>query len=88
MSSLVEALSTREITIQKAPEKIDVILNQMNEDERFALLRALDAIKNDTRKGKAKVYSCAWLSEVLTSHGYSVSRTTIKRYLQNGVKSE
>lgn len=81
MSDLVKALESRNSGIEKEPNMLHTIMESMNDEERQAVLRSLDLIKNDKRRGKAKVYSCAWLSEVLTNHGYPISRTTIRRYL-------
>lgn len=81
MASLVEALSERQNNTSKTPSMFQKLLDSLSEEERKAVERSLDLIRSDTRKGRAKVYSCAWLADVLTSHGYPVSRTTIRRYL-------
>jgi hypothetical protein len=81
MSQLINALNTRELCKQRTPSMFQKLLESLPEEERKAVERSLDLIRSDTRKGRAKVYSCAWLADVLTSHGYPVSRTTIRRYL-------
>lgn len=82
MSDLIKDLESRADGVQKEPNLLAVIMESMSEDERQAVIRSLDLIRSDTRRGKARVYSCAWLSEVLTSHGYPISRTTIRRFLK------
>lgn len=87
MSDLVKALESRADGVEREPCALDAILNKMDDGERTAVLKSLDLIRNDTRRGKAKVYSCAWLSKVLTKHGYPISRTAIRRYLSKGTNS-
>jgi hypothetical protein len=86
MSDLVKDLERRHEGVEREPSSLEVIMEQMTEEERSAVTKSLDLIRNDTRRGKAKVYSCAWLAKVLTNHGYPISRTTIRRYL-NGEKT-
>lgn len=81
MTPLVAALKERQYSYQKTPSLFHTLLQALPEEERKAVEQSLELIKKDDRKGRAKVYSCAWLAEVLTSHGYPVSRTTIRRYL-------
>ncbi len=81
MSDLVKDLERRHEGIEKEPNSLEVIMNKMTAEERDAVLKSLDLIRNDTRRGKAKVYSCAWLAKVLTNHGYPISRTTIRRFI-------
>ena len=83
MSDLVKDLESRTAGIQKEPNLLSVIMDSMNDEERQAVLRSLDLIRSDNRRGKARVYSCAWLAEVLTNHGHPISRTTIRRYLKD-----
>jgi hypothetical protein len=79
--SLIEDLQNREHYSCNNSSVFETLLNSLKEDERVAVEKSLDLIRKDARKGRAKVYSCAWLAEVLTSHGYPVSRTTIRRYM-------
>lgn len=79
--SLIEVLQRREREVLKSTTLFETLLQSLPEEEREAVEKSLDLIKKDDRNGRAKVYSCAWLSEVLTNHGYPVSRTTIRRYL-------
>ena len=88
MSDLVKDLESREQGVVKEPNLLTVILGSMGEEERQAVLKSLDLIRGDRRRGKAKVYSCAWLSTVLTNHGYPISRTTIRRYLAEEVLND
>jgi hypothetical protein len=81
VSELIQALEERKSNNSKTPSMFQKLLESLPEEERKAVERSLDLIRSDNRKGRAKVYSCAWLADVLTSHGYPVSRTTIRRYL-------
>jgi hypothetical protein len=81
MSGLIEELENRASGPEKGFMRFESLLEQMSEDERKSVIKSLDLIKNDTGMGKAKVYSCAWLADVLSKYGYSVSRTTIRRYI-------
>lgn len=81
MTPLVVALKERQNSYQKSPSLFHTLLQSLPDEEREAVEKSLDLIRKDERKGRAKVYSCAWLAEVLTSHGYPISRTTIRRYL-------
>lgn len=87
MSDLVKALESRADGVDKEPTVLETIMEKMTETERDAVLKSLDLIRNDTRRGKAKVYSCAWLAKVLTKHGYPISRTAIRRYLNKETNS-
>ena len=81
MSPLVTAINDRKLNREKAPSAFQLFLNVLSDEDQLAVSKALDLIRKDERKGRAKVYSCAWLAEVLTNHGYPVSRTTIRRYM-------
>jgi hypothetical protein len=81
VSGLIDELENRALGPEKSPTRLETLLEQMSQEERSSVLKSLELIKNDTGLGKAKVYSCAWLSDVLSKHGYSVSRTTIRRYI-------
>lgn len=87
VSDLIKALENRDQGIDKEPNLLSVYMETMNDDERQAVLKSLDLIRNDNRRGKAKVYSCAWLATVLSNHGYPISRTTIRRYLNEETNS-
>jgi len=79
--SLLDDIQNREHYSFTNTNGFKTIINSLNEEERLAVEKSLDLIRKDDRKGRAKVYSCAWLAEVLTNHGYPVSRTTIRRYM-------
>ena len=82
MSDLIKDLEGRASGIYKEPNLLSSIMESMNDEECQAVVRSLELIRSDNRRGKARVYSCAWLATVLTNHGYPISRTTIRRYLK------
>ena len=82
MSDLIKDLEGRASGIYKEPNLLSSIMESMNDEECQAVIRSLELIRSDNRRGKARVYSCAWLATVLTNHGYPISRTTIRRYLK------
>lgn len=79
-SSLVESLTVRDVTDVKTPCSFTRIMNKMNEEEVAALSTALERVVEDTRSGRAKVYSYEWLSTVLKDHGHQISPSTIARH--------
>lgn len=82
MSELLKELEGRSAGVEREPNLLLVLLETMDQEEREAVLKAIELVRTDTRKGKAKLYSSAWLSRVLTKNGYSISSTTIQRYLK------
>lgn len=61
--------------------KFTRVTDGMSEEERAALDRAVEMIRNDNGMGKGKVYSASWLTKVLKQHGYNVSISTIQRHV-------
>ena len=61
------------------PSSIDKVISENIVDK--AVNKAEEEIKVDTGNGRAKTYSCSWLSEVLTKNGYPVSSSTISRHM-------
>jgi hypothetical protein len=53
------------------------------EEEQIALDRALDRVRGDDNNGQRKVYSSAWLANVLTSQGHPISSATIQRHIRD-----
>jgi hypothetical protein len=82
VSDLIKDLEGRASGIYKEPNLLSSIMESMSDEECQAVVRSLELIRSDNRRGKARVYSCAWLATVLTNHGYPISRTTIRRYLK------
>lgn len=64
------------------------IKNNMSEEERSAVEKAENAIRQDTGNGRAKAHSYKWLSDVLTKNGYPVSASTISRHMTGGCGCE
>ena len=61
--------------------KYHLLHEALSADEQQALDEALLKVARDERSSRAKQYSCEWLSQVLTRNGYSISRSTISRHL-------
>lgn len=57
-------------------------LAQQDKEDLHSLDTSLARIVADTGRGRARVYSTAWLSNVLESHGHSISRSTIERHIK------
>lgn len=64
------------------------ILFAVSYDERLAILEAIEKIKMDDHGARGKVYSHQWLSDVLSTNGYTVSRTTISRHINRKCSCE
>jgi hypothetical protein len=75
---LLEALT--EETSRPTKCAIRDILSAVSEEERIALLEAIEKVRFDARPSVSRVYSYSWLAGVLTNNGYTVSRTTVSRH--------
>ena len=53
------------------------------EEEQSALDRALERVQGDNNNGQRKVYSSAWLANVLTTQGHPISSATIQRHIRD-----
>ena len=80
-SSLVADLTERQANALRQKCSFTRIKESMTSDERAAVNKAEEEIKVDTGNGRAKTYSCSWLSEVLTKNGYPISSSTISRHM-------
>lgn len=52
----------------------------MTSEEQEALSNIEEAIQKETGNGRSRTFSGAWLSEVLTKNGHSISASTILRH--------
>lgn len=86
--SLVEELLSRDIDTNRIDCGFTRLRNQMDVEEVEALDKAMDLIKLDNGSGKAKVYSCQWLTGVLNKHGYKISSSTISRHISKRCSCE
>jgi hypothetical protein len=80
-SSLVADLTERQADALRQKCSFTRIKESMSSEEHSAVNKAEEEIRTDTGNGRAKTYSCTWLSEVLTKNGYSVSSSTISRHM-------
>jgi hypothetical protein len=80
-SGLIRDLLDRQVNPVRQKCSFTQIKESMSEEERKAVENAEVAIKSDTGNGRAKAYSCTWLSDVLTKNGYAVSASTISRHM-------
>jgi arginine repressor len=91
---MTQAQSLVEDLLSRSPEKIrnscglTRLRERMSEEEAEALDRAIELIRLDTNSGKAKVYSCEWLTGVLNRHGHTISASTISRHLSKRCSCE
>jgi hypothetical protein len=80
--TLVEALETP----LRNPQPRSCLFTRVGEgladEENVALERALEKVRSDPNRGQRKVYSSAWLADVLTNQGYAISAATIQRHLR------
>lgn len=60
---------------------LKTVFDSLPEQEQEALRNAIENVKKDERSGKAKQYSTTWLSNVLTTNGYPISRSSVSRHL-------
>ena len=79
--SLVEALATPQPQGLQMSCKVSQIRELLNDDEKQALDRAVDGIRQDAGMGKSKRYSTVWLSKVLDSFGHYISVSTLQRHV-------
>ena len=78
--SLIDALSDRDMTELRKPCGFHRIKTLVTPEEATAIESALEKVREDTRIGRAKVYSYEWLATVLRSHGHEISPSTIARH--------
>jgi hypothetical protein len=78
--NLLEALQKRGPSSVSTPCGYYRLLHTMSEEERTAVEAAFSKVLNDAGSGRAKVYSYAWLAEVLKEHSYTISASTLARH--------
>jgi hypothetical protein len=80
-NGLIEDLESRNHFDTRQKCAFTRIKENMSEDEREAVLKAEESIINDRGSGRARTYSCSWLSGVLIKNGYPISASTILRHM-------
>lgn len=78
---LIKDLMERNTGSMKQKCSYTRIKENMPVDEAEAVTNAENAIREDSGNGRAKIYSCTWLAEILTKNGYSISSSTISRHM-------
>ncbi len=80
-SGLIKDLLDRQVNPVRQKCSFTQIKESMSEEERKAVENAESSIRSDTGNGRAKAFSCTWLSDVLTKHGHAISASTISRHM-------
>jgi len=86
--SLTEALSTPQTFGNNLSCKFAQIRELLDEEEKTALDKAVDGIRQDAGMGKSKRFSTVWLSKVLRSFGHYVSVSTVQRHVNKECSCE
>lgn len=87
-NSLIEALQSPKDSIAQFHCKFMQVRNTLSNEEREALDKAVDGIRQDAGLGKAKKYSASWLAKVLRSFGNDVSVSTVQRHVNKECSCE
>jgi hypothetical protein len=87
-NSLIEALQTPKDATTQLSCKFMQVRNTLSTEEREALDKAVDGIRQDAGLGKAKKYSASWLAKVLRSFGHDVSVSTVQRHVNKECSCE
>ncbi len=87
-NSLVEALTTPRVQGDNLLCKFTQIRDILSNEEKEALDRAVDGIRQDAGMGKSKKFSASWLSKVLDSFGHFVSVSTVQRHVNKECSCE
>jgi hypothetical protein len=62
--------------------RLDVILAELTDEEREAVLEVIEKLRENLRQhGAHPQYSMKWLAKLLTSYGHSISPDSIKRWM-------
>jgi hypothetical protein len=86
--SLLEALNKPDNGNYPATCKFSQIRENLSDDEKAALDKAVNGIRDEAGVGKAKTYSTAWLTKVLKNFGYSLSVSTTQRHVNKECSCE
>jgi hypothetical protein len=87
-NSLVEALKTPQTHGVGVNCKFTQIRDILSDEEKEALDKAVDGIRQDAGMGKSKRFSASWLSKVLDSFGHYVSVSTVQRHVNKECSCE
>lgn len=87
-NSLVEALNTPQVHGIGVNCKFTQIRDILSNEEKEALDKAVDGIRQDAGMGKSKRFSASWLSKVLDSFGHFVSVSTVQRHVNKECSCE
>jgi len=80
--TLVEALSKGVQNKSGRSCLLSNIQDQLSDEEREALDKAIELVLADKNTGQRKAYSTAWLVRVLNSQGHSISPSTLQRHMK------
>jgi hypothetical protein len=80
-NSLIADLNNIEKEVEKVKCKVGRILDHAIAEEKDALIKAVELIRESNDQGKNKVYSSVWLSKVLRKNGYPISVSTVQRHV-------
>ena len=61
--------------------KIKIICDDMDQEKKDSIDRAVEKVRNDRGQGRSKVHSATWLTKVLRKHGYDISVSTVQRHV-------
>jgi hypothetical protein len=87
-NSLVEALKTPQAHGIGVNCKFAQIRDILSDEEKEALDKAVDGIRQDAGMGKSKRFSASWLAKVLDSFGHYVSVSTVQRHVNKECSCE
>lgn len=87
-NSLIEALQSPIDATSQLYCKFMQVRNTLTVEEREALDKAVEGIRQDAGLGKAKKYSASWLAKVLRSFGKDVSVSTVQRHVNKECSCE
>lgn len=87
-SSLIAALNTPKEHGLSRNCKFSQIRDVLSDEEKEALDKAVDGIRQDAGMGKSKKFSASWLSKVLYDFGHYVSVSTVQRHVNKECSCE
>lgn len=61
--------------------KIQVILDELDDDDKESLLKAVEKVRNDRGQGRARAFSTKWLTAMLIKNGHNIGESTVRRHI-------
>jgi hypothetical protein len=86
--SLLDALNNPTSRGVESVCKFSRIRQILTDEEKEALDKAVNGIREDAGLGKAKMYSTTWLTKVLRNFGHDVSVSTVQRHVNKECSCE